>query len=372
MSITAGPEGVLTVVVTDTANPTYAFPTHSASGSVVIAATDTDVPTITMSHEDYKHLNFTDMRADHWSHHAGYDCSSLIIIRGHASKADDHLATTPRNMMIGFAALLLLCMLVQHTRFLARLFASLPELKTGRKRSARDDMPPVSAMPNSATFLAADRSQYRKVGGGGLFSGWILRKGQQPTGLTSPELASKEGFQSPIDVGGGPLTATSATSSSFPPASAHAPARMLPPPHVKPALNHLPFARWLHVSPFSRLPSPFGSILKVPQLYIIGAYISICAVALFWKSNPLPPTPERPHGNDFQRSGLIGMVQIPLVIALGVRGNIIGLCVGKGYERLKAFHKIVGRVCFIASTIHTAFWSEHLSSVLFLFREASG
>jgi hypothetical protein len=52
------------------------------------------------------------------------------------------------------------------------------------------------------------------------------------------------------------------------------------------------------------------------------------------------------------------MVQIPLVIALGVRGNIIGLCVGKGYERLKTFHKIVGRVCFLSSGLHTAFWSK--------------
>jgi hypothetical protein len=98
--------------------------------------------------------------------------------------------------------------------------------------------------------------------------------------------------------------------------------------------------------------------MHMPQLFVIALYLAVCITALLWKTNPLPPTAARPYGNDFQRSGLVGMVQIPLVIALGVRGNIIGLCVGKGYERLKTFHKIVGRVCFLSSGLHTAFWSK--------------
>jgi len=100
--------------------------------------------------------------------------------------------------------------------------------------------------------------------------------------------------------------------------------------------------------------------MHTPQLVVIALYIAVCVTALLWKSDPLPPTAAKPYGNDFQRSGLVGMVQIPLVIALGVRGNIIGLCVGKGYERLKTFHKIVGRVCFLATGLHVAFWSKSL------------
>lgn len=263
--------------------------------------------------------------------------------------------------MIALAGILLLCMLVQHTRFLARLFASLPERsdpskQRGGPRLREDSLPPVSAIPNSATFMTSQFRTLRRVAGGGLFSGWILRKGQTPTGLTSPSLESKEGFESPYSRPS-PSRSASVDSISQAPLCPSGP-RFLPPPHVKPALNHLPFSRWLHVAPFSWLPEPFGSTVKVPMLYVIAAYLVVCIVALFWKSNPLPPTPQRPYGNDFQRSGLIAMAQIPLVVALGVRGNIIGLCVGKGYERLKTLHKIVGRVCFIASTIHTAFWGE--------------
>lgn len=264
--------------------------------------------------------------------------------------------------MLTFAAVLLLCMLVQHTRFLARLFASVSDRKRSPrtdKRRASDEFPPVSAI-NSATYLT-DQSQLqntRRVGGGGLFSGWILRKGTPPTGLTSPDVYSKEVFGS--DSRPGPPSRNMSVDSSYPLSLGPTPPKFIPPPHFKPALHHLPFSRWLHVAPLSRLPSPFGSTLKVPQLYIIAAYLIVCCIAMFWKTNPLPPTPSKPYGNDFQRSGLIAMVQIPLVVALGVRGNIIGLCVGKGYERLKTFHKIVGRTCFIASAVHTAFWGESL------------
>ena len=55
---------------------------------------------------------------------------------------------------------------------------------------------------------------------------------------------------------------------------------------------------------------------------------------------------------------MVALVHVPMVIALGVRGNLVGLCVGKGYERLKVFHKLVGRILFLCATLHTAFYSE--------------
>lgn len=248
--------------------------------------------------------------------------------------------------MYAFTILLFICSVIQSPRFIARLYASLP----GRKRQEQSDFQPPSAIPHSAIALTHSRQQVqRQVGGGGVFSGWFLRKGQLPTGLSSPTLESKEAFsdnaygdiQSP---GTGPVSDETPS--------------LLPPPHVNPILNHLPFARWVHGAPFLSLPAPFGSLMHMPQLVVIALYLAVCITALLWKTNPLPPTAARPFGNDFQRSGLVGMVQIPLVIALGVRGNIIGLCVGKGYERLKTFHKIVGRVCFLATGLHVAFWSK--------------
>jgi hypothetical protein len=253
-------------------------------------------------------------------------------------------------MMYAFTAIFALCVIIQQPRFLARLMASLP----GRKRHVQDDLPPISAIPHSAIALTHSQPQVpRRVSGGEMFSGWVLRKGQLPTTLFSPTVESKEVF-TPYG--------ESNMQSPGPSPLATAPA-LIPPPHVNPILNHLPFARWVHSAPFLGLPAPFGSLVHMPAFFVIGLYLAVCITALLWKTNPLPPTAARPYGNDFQRSGLVGMVQIPLVIALGVRGNIIGLCVGKGYERLKTFHKIVGRVCFLASGLHTAFWGTSPSLV---------
>jgi ferric-chelate reductase len=251
-------------------------------------------------------------------------------------------------MMYAFTAILALCVMIQQPRFIARVFASLP----GRRRPIQDNIPPNSAIPHSAIALNYNRVQVpRRVSGGEIFQGWFLRKGQPSATLISPTIESKEVF---TPYGDGNMQSPS------PSPLAEAPS-FIPPPHVNPILNHLPFARWIHSAPFLSLPAPFGSLVHMPQFFIIGLYLAVCITALLWKTNPLPPTAARPYGNDFQRSGLVGMVQIPLVIALGVRGNIIGLCVGKGYERLKTFHKIVGRVCFLATGLHVAFWGTFLS-----------
>lgn len=257
--------------------------------------------------------------------------------------------------MYAFTIILFVCVALQSPRFIARLYASSPN----RKRQVQSDLPPPSAIPQSAIALTHSRQQVqRQVGGGGVFSGWFLRKGQLPTGLFSPTIESKEAFSDSSTSYGDMQSPGSGIGG---PASEETPS-LLPPPHINPILNHLPFARWVHGAPFLNLPAPFGSLMHMPQLVVIGLYLAVCLTALLWKTNPLPPTAARPYGNDFQRSGLVGMVQIPLVIALGVRGNIIGLCVGKGYERLKTFHKIVGRVCFLATGTHVAFWSKSPSS----------
>jgi hypothetical protein len=48
-------------------------PTPAAlSGSMIVAAIAQE--TTSLSSQDYKNMNFTDMRTDHWSHAKGYDC----------------------------------------------------------------------------------------------------------------------------------------------------------------------------------------------------------------------------------------------------------------------------------------------------------
>ena len=79
MSITAGIAvgSALTLVIDATPTPVQsAYSTeapHALSGSIVVAV-DSDSPKLTLSPDDYRHLNFTAMRTDHWQHKKGYDC----------------------------------------------------------------------------------------------------------------------------------------------------------------------------------------------------------------------------------------------------------------------------------------------------------
>jgi hypothetical protein len=133
---------------------------------------------------------------------------------------------------------------------------------------------------------------------------------------------------------------------------------LLPPPHITPLVHNLPFSSTLHFSPFASLPSPFSSSVTLARLYLVAAYFVLVIIALVWQSDLSPTTKTKGEGADYLRSGLVALAQIPVVVALGVKGNLLGLCAGLGYERMKAFHKIVGRVIFFAATLHVALFCE--------------
>jgi hypothetical protein len=64
--------------VTGSAAPTL-------SGAVVVAAVSAATSSIAaesttrLSHDDYKHMNFTAMRTNHWDNAAGYDCEYDLL-----------------------------------------------------------------------------------------------------------------------------------------------------------------------------------------------------------------------------------------------------------------------------------------------------
>lgn len=254
-------------------------------------------------------------------------------------------ATTPLYLMLAFLGILVFCMLIQHPRFLARLFASLPS----KRRKNKID-PTYAFRSVTARLGNIEERGDTKVGGGELETGWILRTGTQQTSSAHRTFDEKDDpFASPLD-------------DVFSPKPILQPSPTLsPPPHIAPMLSHLPFASWLLWSPLMRLPRPFASNMKLPYLYVILAYLTLIALALIWKSDVTPSSSTKGYGSDFARTGMVGLSQFPLVVALGVRGNVIGLCVGKGYERLKVLHKIVGRVTLLAVTFHMCFWGESYS-----------
>ncbi|WRT68624.1 uncharacterized protein IL334_005602 [Kwoniella shivajii] len=260
-------------------------------------------------------------------------------------------STMPRNLYLAFAGLLLLCMIISHPRFLARLFASLHSSSKTQKDTS------VKVYPYTPESLKALHVK-RTPGGGDLKKGWLLRKGQDKQIQLQSPLNTPSSVHSKTDYFASPVSekALSPININVPSISSttSSPPTFYPPPHMVPLLHNLPFQSTLLLTPFSRLPSHLKSYLTLPQLYIITGYLILTAFALVWKSDLSPQTKDKGYGADWMRSGLVATCQIPLVIALGVRGNIIGLCVGKGYERLKVYHKIVGRVVFLASTVHAA------------------
>ena len=56
------------------------------------------------------------------------------------------------------------------------------------------------------------------------------------------------------------------------------------------------------------------------------------------------------------RTGFIAAAQLPLVILLAGKNNIIGFVIGSSYERLNWLHRWVSRILFLTVTIHMSFW----------------
>lgn len=238
--------------------------------------------------------------------------------------------------MLAYLALLFLVMLLSHPRFLARLMASIRRLPARKKTPYAFDTPPHSATP------LQDHVK-NPIGGGDLRQGWVLREGQRKE-INDMASIKSDPFASPFDDN---EISSSLSSPVF-----------SPPPHFVPVPQHVPYSSTLYLAPFAKLPRAIASSVTLSELYIIIGYLLLNAFALIWRSDITPTTKNKGYGYDFYRSGLVAITQLPLVVALGVRGNIIGLCVGKGYEKLKRLHKIVGRVFFLAATLHTMFYCE--------------
>ena len=56
------------------------------------------------------------------------------------------------------------------------------------------------------------------------------------------------------------------------------------------------------------------------------------------------------------RTGFIAACQLPLIVLLAGKNNIIGFLVGVSYERLSWLHRWTARVLLLTVTIHMGFW----------------
>ncbi|EEH33443.1 hypothetical protein PAAG_04493 [Paracoccidioides lutzii Pb01] len=92
---------------------------------------------------------------------------------------------------------------------------------------------------------------------------------------------------------------------------------------------------------------PLGSLL------MILANLVVVLVLCFYKLNTTDQWSWETVG---YRTGFIAIAQMPLVILLSSKVNIIGLLTGSSHERLNWLHRWVARTLWLTATIHMGFW----------------
>jgi len=89
-----------------------------------------------------------------------------------------------------------------------------------------------------------------------------------------------------------------------------------------------------------------------PMTMMIG-YIVLIVVACFYRLNPKDWLQWEPIG---YRSGYIAICQLPLIVLLSGKRNLIGFFTGVGFERLNWLHRWVSRALLFTMIIHMAYW----------------
>jgi predicted ferric reductase len=240
--------------------------------------------------------------------------------------------------MCALAGLFAFAFLMALPRFLARFYASVhPSRKAPKHDASRPNYAFEAGLHEKMHSVEAG---VRKVSGGDLWKGWFLRSGRP--GSIGRRSAGDDPFEC-----GNCTDVLSPTSR----------ADLAPPPHMRPVTSRLPGAWIWTAAPFSNMPWFLYTSAETRTLFLVAAYLGFCIAAMVYKCDlgPQPPKELMPYGPgyNFKRSGVIAMTQIPVAIALGVRGNIPGLALGKSYDRMRIIHKVSGRVMFFAGAFHS-------------------
>ena len=110
------------------------------------------------------------------------------------------------------------------------------------------------------------------------------------------------------------------------------------------------------------IPSSFSSQATPPAL---GVSV-LCLVYLGWVLGLQFFRVEYPGAQHYTSLGLraawITVLQLPLLILLASKENLIGYLTGISYERLNVFHRWIARTVWLTATLHWAFlqygWSQ--------------
>lgn len=89
------------------------------------------------------------------------------------------------------------------------------------------------------------------------------------------------------------------------------------------------------------------------RVLLVLAELIVVLVLCFYK---LDPSDQWQWEDVGYRTGFIAAAQLPLVILLAGKNNIVGWLTGVGYEKLNWLHRWVSRILFLNVTIHMGFW----------------
>ena len=109
----------------------------------------------------------------------------------------------------------------------------------------------------------------------------------------------------------------------------------------------LPQSTWIRVPPIGVI-----ALILVYLAYVLGLqfYNVDYTGAQYWQARGL-------------RATWLTMAQLPLLLLLAGKNNLVGYAVGVSYERLQVLHRWVARVMLLTATLHGAYqaygWSEY-------------
>ena len=89
------------------------------------------------------------------------------------------------------------------------------------------------------------------------------------------------------------------------------------------------------------------------RVAVVLAELILVVVLCFYM---LEPTDHWQWEDIGYRTGFVSAAQLPLVVLLAGKNNIIGFLIGSSYERLNWLHRWVSRILFLTVTIHMGFW----------------
>ena len=129
---------------------------------------------------------------------------------------------------------------------------------------------------------------------------------------------------------------------------------------IKPFSRTAALLRWLSYPQFTPSKTSYIKFPPLGTLFLLLTYLGIILGLEFYQNDV-------PGAQYYTALGLraawLGIAQIPLLILLAGKNNLMGFITGQSYERLNVFHRWVARTLLLTQTLHFGFqaygWSQY-------------